>query len=233
MKRRASPKIKRRASPKTKDRSALACPVLFRKIEKWVDRLPGPAYQSGVEGYEYARKHTLYNLYFTVVGWRPAYIGLDAKSARKFARDFNVVAKVGPYFDEVGRDYAYIVNPKNSRRFEPLFRELEKTYSDDLYNDELYDEGKQVVMDQRTSLIGKILGFESCPPNYSDVYSYGVVFYAKSTRDNNRTEIFAYTCSPKNINTAVDSALKLIAKASPVLSKCGLSLSFEVDFEKR
>lgn len=211
-------------SPRAQPRRTATCPALFRKIERWVNRLPGP-YRSNVEGSDYLRKTTLYNLYFTVLGFRPAYLGnFDAKNAQQFARDFGVQAKVGPYFDVVGRDYSYIVNPKHSRRFAPLFRKLEETYSDD-------EEEMEAQVNQRAKLIGTILGFDVClwSPGQKGP-NYGIAFYARPKQNpEERVEIFAYSCSANNIDRAVDSAVQLITKAMPYVDPCGLVLSFEVD----
>lgn len=173
---------------------------------------------------EYTRKHHTYNLYLTVLGFRPAFLASDNFNAiaAKFASDFNLGIKRGPYFDDDQEDVVYIINPKNSRRFEPLFQELKATFSKD-------EKIMAANFRSRQKLIGIILGFDQCNNDDYAEQSYSIDFWVVHEEDpDKRMDVFSYTCHPNNIEKSLISAMNLITKARKYFDPCELILSFEV-----
>ena len=126
---------------------------IFARIDVWLKRNAPKTFDD-----ETYRSH-LFNLYLTVVGFRQAFMpagGMDA-ALKRFARDFNLIYKHGPYFDIVG-EHTFLVNPKYASRLEPLFRSLERTYSS---NEKVMEQRFR----QRSRLIGKILGYHCLGEN--------------------------------------------------------------------
>lgn len=159
----------------------------------------------------------------TILGIRPAFLAATGFRAKQFAKDFGVDYKIGPYFDAIGRDHAYVINPTNSKRFEPLFHQLEQTYSDD-----------EAVMQrrerQRARLIGQILGFDDCLASTVGPTTYSINVFVESDDFRTRTEVYSWLCSAECIDRSVLSTLDLITAAKKHFKPCGLMIGFAVSY---
>ncbi len=190
---------------------------LLNRIERWVKRNHSDFDNEII-------KHHTYNLFLTLVGFRPAFLSGKTFKAKQFGKEFNVPIKIGPYFDIPGRDYSYIVNPTYIKQFEPLFLELEKSYDDDEFVlNKRYN--------RRSKIIGTILGFGNCIGDSVGPTTYGITFMiSPKIRMNERIEVFSYLCNKRNLQKSIKSAINIITKSKRVLSHSHLVMSFEVSY---
>lgn len=197
-------------------KAVLRKPCLLMKMQNWFKK-------NAPDLDDYTRKHELYNLFLTSLDLRPAFLSSGRFDMKKFASDFNLAVKTGPYFDDDQAKVTYFINRKHSRRFEPLFKELRETYKDK----------KVANFRRRQKLIGVILGFDKCPIDYKSTHSYGIDYWvASKDKPEERTDVFALSCSSKHINQAVVSAVQLITKATPYFDPYNLILGFEVSLSQ-
>lgn len=168
------------------------------------------------------QRHHSYNLYLTLLGFRPAFLTAVGFDAEKFARDFNAKSKRGPYFDGVGTNFSYVINSAIFSKIEPLFDELERTYVDD-------EKKMKKRYKKRVKLIGTILGFEGCLGDSPGSTTYGIMFFVTPKEDfNQKTEVFSYLCKKSHIESSVVSAVHLITEATPYFKSNKLTLGFEI-----
>lgn len=130
------------------------------------------------------------------------------------------MSKIGPYFDVIGRDHAYIVSPEHIDRLEPLFKQLERSYTDD---ESKFEQRAKT----RVPLIGKILGFDDCAGDSYGPDTFAVEIWVSKDLSE-KTETFGYICNSNNINRSLQSATKLVREATPYLEPCGLQIGFTV-----
>lgn len=168
------------------------------------------------------QRHHSYNLYLTLLGFRPAFLTTIGFDVEKFARDFSVKFKRGPYFDIVGTNFSYVINPAEFSRLEPLFDELERTYVDD-------EKKMKRRYKRRVDIIGTILGFEGCLGDSPGPNTYAISFFVTpKNKLTEKSEVFSYLCGKKHIESSAVSALQLITNATPYFKSCKLVLGFEI-----
>lgn len=189
---------------------------LLEHILSWVKK-QSPSWQD-----EEGRRHDAYNLFLVVLGLRPAWLASSAIDSVAFSKKFGTVAKIGPYFDVPGKNFAYIINPLHAKRLEPLFQQLEDTYSDD-------EKLMKRRLNSRYRLIGQILGFPDCVGDKIVASkTYAVTVTVQTLKFQNKTDVFTWLCSSKNIEKSTLSALRLITNAKPHFASNDLKVGFDI-----
>lgn len=201
-------------SPKAKSRNQYV--QLLNKVEKWVNTNM-PELESDI------KRHHTYNFFMTILGLRPAFLVGKDRKVKSFSKDFDVVAKVGPYFDIKGKDWVYVVNKKYAKKFEPLFQKLENSYVD---SEKLLE--KRVKY--RSKIIGEILGFGQCIGSGQGPTTYGIEVFVSPKDFSFEQEVYSFLCETPKIHSTLEAMTQLITDAKQYFDPCGLRLGFKVQY---
>lgn len=189
---------------------------LYRRIEQWLKK-HAPEYWD-----DELTRTELFNLYLTTLGVRKAFMTALGDKTERFARDFGLVAKRGPYFDIVGKDFTFLVNPKHADELEPLFQKLKQTYSPS-------DRVMRAREKQRSRTIGKILGYQCLGQNVTKETVYFLQFkVADKKHQQPDTFLFGYLCNLERHKLPINAALALVQETEPLLAPLGYQLEFTV-----